>query len=58
MLLKFAPNYMRKETGEHNLAKKNFSNFKNIELMFGRSEDKLTEALEKIKDYKNICIYH
>jgi len=23
MLLKFAPNYMRKETGEHNLAKKN-----------------------------------
>ena len=25
--------------------------------MFGRSEDKLTEALEKIKAYKNICIY-
>ena len=41
----------------YNLAKKNFSNFKNIELMFGRSEDKLTEALEKIKAYKNICIY-
>ena len=41
----------------YNLAKKNFSNFKNIEVMFGRSEDKLTEALEKIKDYKNICIY-
>ena len=33
----------------YNLAKKNFSNFKNIEVMFGRSEDKLTEALEKIK---------
>ena len=41
----------------YNLAKKNFSNFKNIELMFGRSEDKLTGALEKIKAYKNICIY-
>ena len=41
----------------YNLAKKNFSNFKNIEVMFGRSEDKLTEALEKIKGYKNICIY-
>ena len=41
----------------YNLAKKNFSNFKNIEVMFGRSEDKLTEALEKIKAYKNICIY-
>ena len=35
----------------YNLAKKNFSNFKNIEVMFGRSEDKLTEALEKIKAY-------
>ena len=41
----------------YNLAKKNFLNFKNIEVMFGRSEDKLTEALEKIKAYKNICIY-
>ena len=41
----------------YNLAKKNFSNFKNIEVMFGRSEDKLNEALEKIKTYKNICIY-
>ena len=41
----------------YNLAKKTFSTFKNIELMFGRSEDKLPEALEKIKNYKNICFY-
>ena len=41
----------------YNLAKKTFSNFKNIELMFGRSEEKLLEAMEKIKAYKNICIY-
>ena len=41
----------------YNLAKKTFSTFKNIELMFGKSEDKLPEALEKIKSYKNICFY-
>ena len=40
----------------YNLAKKNFSNFKNIELMFGRSEDKLTEALEKIKAMEHLNI--
>ena len=41
----------------YDLAKKTFSNFKNIELMFGRSEDKLPAAFEKIKSYKNICVY-
>ncbi len=41
----------------YELAKKTFSNLENIELMFGRSEDKLPEAFKKIKTYKNICIY-
>ena len=41
----------------YELAKKTFSNLENIELMFGRSEDKLTEAFKKIKNYQNICIY-
>ncbi len=41
----------------YELAKKTFSNLENIELMFGRSEDKLSEAFKKIKTYKNICIY-
>ena len=41
----------------YEIAKKTFSNLENIELMFGRSEDKLPEAFKKIKTYKNICIY-
>ena len=41
----------------YHLAKKTFSNFTNIELILGRSEDKLPVAIEKIKGYKNVCIY-
>ena len=41
----------------YELAKKTFSNLENIELMFGKSEDKLPEAFKKIKNYQNICIY-
>ena len=33
----------------YELAKKTFSNLENIELMFGKSEDKLPEAFKKIK---------
>ena len=41
----------------YELAKKTFSNLENIELIFGKSEDKLPEAFKKIKNYQNICIY-
>ena len=41
----------------YELAKKKLSNFKNVELIFGKSEDILSDAIEKVLDCKNICIY-
>ena len=41
----------------YELAKKKLSNFKNVELIFGKSEDMLSDAIKKVLDYKNICIY-
>ena len=41
----------------YNLAKKNLSNLKNVELMLGKSENELPKAIQKLKNYKNICIY-
>jgi len=41
----------------YNLAKKTLSNLKNVELMLGKSENELPKAIQKLKNYKNICIY-
>ena len=41
----------------YNLAKKTLSNLKNVELMLGKSENELPNAIQKLKNYKNICIY-
>ncbi len=40
-----------------NLAKKTLSNLKNVELMLGKSENELPKAIQRLKNYKNICIY-
>ncbi len=41
----------------YNLAKKTLSHLKNVEIMFGKSEDILNDALLKVSNYKNVCIY-
>ncbi len=41
----------------YNLAKKKLSYLKNVEIMFGKSEAILGDALLKVSNYENICIY-
>ena len=41
----------------YDLAKKKLVHLKNVELVFGKSEDILENSVQKLIGYKNICIY-
>ena len=41
----------------YELAKKKLFNLHNVEIILGKSEDILSDAIEKVIDYENLCIY-